>query len=795
MSGASGRPAAYRRLATGGISNQRIRLWQIAVGVLAGNLLLHQLPLVPGPVYLVAATALAVTIGRSLPLIAIPVLAFCWTGLVADAGLQSRWPAGSDGKDIELIGWIDRLPARDAGRTVFSLRVVEAATAVPIRRVRLSWYDPAPELAAGQTLAIEARLRSPRGLANPGGFDYERWLFVERLDATGYVRQGGIDASARPGLAARWLQFRAELVERLTRMVSGPDAAVLIQALALGERGGFLDRHWSVLQRTGTSHLVAVSGLHIGMIAALSFLVALRLALRMPYAIARCAHSLAAAFSLVPATVYAALAGFTLPTQRALVMLFVIQSLVIARRRWPIGSGLGLALILIVILDPLATLTVSFWLSFGAVALLLAASASFTQPLAPDRPRWFVKSVGFLRLQWALTLGLAPLVVWFFGQFSLVSLLVNLVAIPLFALIVVPLAMLTALVAAVGSDGLGMARVTGAIAETVWRSLDYAAAGRFAAVQLPRSSLILLLIAVTAIAMSVTRHRLPGRRLALLGLVPLLLDHSEPPEPGFARATILDVGHGLAVAIETATHLVLYDAGPTYRSGFDAGEEIVAPALSAISRRPVDLMIVSHGDSDHAGGAAAILAAYPDSAVLAGSDVDQLSGDRCLAGQSWSFDQVEFNVLHPAVGSTLEGNDSSCVVSMRTESGSLLLTGDIESRGESALAGNEALKSDVVVVPHHGSLTSSGAALVRSVSPKLAIVSAGYNNRWNFPRPEVQRRWQNQGAELLVTGEVGAVTVSFEVDGITVSAARHSRRRFWQAKPERVSGAIDLSAL
>lgn len=252
MSGASGRHATYRWLATARYLRRSIRLWQVACGVLGGNLLLHQLPIVPSAAVLIAIAAAACAIGRPAPLPAVVLIAFCWTGFVAGAGLDARWPPAADGQDIDLVGWIDSIPARDAGRTVFTLRVVEAATDRPIRRVRLSWYDPAPVLTAGQSVAIEARLRAPRGLVNPGGFDYERWLFLERLDATGYVRDGAVEPGASTALAARWLRFRASLVERLGQSIVPSDAAALIQALALGERDGFEDRHWRVPKASPT---------------------------------------------------------------------------------------------------------------------------------------------------------------------------------------------------------------------------------------------------------------------------------------------------------------------------------------------------------------------------------------------------------------------------------------------------------------------------------------------------------------------------------------------------------------
>lgn len=759
------------------------RLWQFAGAALGGNLLVHQLPGIP-PVVVLGIIALAALIAmRRLPLLATALLAFCFTAWIAGQRLAARWPPEDDGRDVRLVGWIDDLPARDAGRTVFSLRVVEAKSARAPGRVRLSWYDPAPPLVAGQALEITARLRSPRGFVNPGGFDYERWLLVEGYDATGYVRSGVAGTGRRFGIAQRWLEFRAGLAADIARLVRRRDAAALIQALALGERGGFDDRHWAVLRKTGTSHLVAVSGLHIGMIAMLSYALVLRLALCMPFVIARQAHALAAGFSIVPASVYAALAGFTLPTRRALVMLLAVQLVVIARRRWPVAGALSLALILVLLLDPLASLTASFWLSFGAVAVILATTAPVESPLPTPRTPWLAAGAAFCRLQLALTLGLAPLVIWFFGQVSVISLAVNLIAIPVFTFVVVPASLLTALVAAVDADGLGIAPATGAIAEWAWRGLAMASAQPFAAFELPHPPLRVLLLALAAIGMGVTRHRLPGRRLALLALVPLACDHVAPPAPGFLSATVLDVGHGLAVAMQTHSHRVLFDAGPLFRSGFDAGAEIVSPALAALGGHSLDLMIISHGDSDHAGGAPAILERFPDTRVMTGPDVDLPATERCTAGESWTFDDVHFEILHPPDPSGLEGNDSSCVVRVETLAGALLLTGDIEARAEAVLTRAGPLRVDVVVVPHHGSRTSSTPSFVRSVSPRAAIVSAAHDSRWGFPVPEIRRRWQDGGAEVLVTGDAGAIGVVFGREGIEITAMRLTRHRYWQAKP------------
>jgi len=821
MSRASGWPAAAAALIPRAAARP-LRLWQVALAALAGNLLLHQLPVLPSPalalLLALGGLALLVLAGlRAASLPAIALLAFCGTATVARGDLATRWPSASDGKDLALLGWIDDFPRQEPGRTVFALRIVERSADADVggaadgvgpaalpRRVRLSWYDPAPALKAGQSVEIVARLRSPRGAVNPGGFDYERWLYLEGFDATGYVREGGV-VEARPGLAQRWLGFRAGLIERLGARIPDGDARALVIALALGEYIGFEDRHWAAMQATGTSHLVSVSGLHIAIVAGLSFWIFLRLALRLPDRLARHALGLAAGSSLVPATAYAALAGFALPTQRSLAMLLVAGFLVVARRRWPLGGALGLALLAVLALDPAASLTASFWLSFIAVALLLIAALGSRERPAGAGRRVVAWLAEFGRVQWALTLGLIPLGLWYFGQFSLASYGVNLVAIPLFSVLIVPACLLSALAAAAGVPDPWLTPMTAELARLSWDAIELAAATPFAAITLPRPPLAEVLLASAAIALALPWHPLPGRRLLLVGLVPLFLPGVDRLAEGELRLTVLDVGQGLAVAIETRSHRALYDAGPLSRSGFDAGAEIVGPALEALGARHLDRLIVSHGDADHAGGLGAILLRHPEAELLAGPDVSHPAAVPCRAGDRWIWDRVAFSVLHPAEGFGPPGNETSCVLRIDTAYGSVLLTGDIERRAEAALvrAANTDIDIDidididvdVVVVPHHGSRTSSTAGFVERVAPQLAIVSAGHNNRWGFPLPEVRERWESAGARLLVTGDSGAVDVRLDGAGLRVSEARSRRPRYWHADSGPVSGAGRASAL
>lgn len=772
------------------------RLPAIAAAALAGNVTVHLLPVLPQaawawPIGLAAIAALST---RRLRLFGCFLAAASLTLSVARASLDARWPPAGEARDVALEGYVDGFPDVNDERAAFSFRVIDAADRHVPGRVRLSWYDPPEDLDPGASLAIVARLRAPRGLVNPGAFDYERWLFVEGYGATGYVRSGRVVEDRWYGLAQRWLGFRGRLAERIDRAVGDEKAAALIVALSLGERGRFSDAQWETLRRTGTSHLVAISGMHIGLIAALTFALVSRAVLWLPYALARHAASVAAIASVVPAGVYAALAGFALPTERALVMVVVAQIVVLSRRHAALAPGLSMALLVVLALDPIASLEASFWLSFGAVGLILAiAQRTAASPKVP-RARWLRSLRAFCGMQWGLTLGLAPLVVIFFGALSLVSFPVNLVAIPFFSLILVPMSLATALLAQLGLAS-PIVHAGAALADLAWLGLESAAALPHAAILLVTPGGLAALAAVIGVLFGLPRHPLPGRRLAWLGLLPLVVPHPGAPGPGEADLTVLDVGHGLAVLIETESHRLLYDAGPLYRSGFDAGEEVVVPVLENAGIAELDMLMLSHADSDHAGGAAAVLRAYPTARLVRGPDFPDDGTEQCRAGDAWFWDGVRFEVLHPPAGFGPRGNESSCVLKVTALHGSMLLTGDIEARGERALADTGALAADVVIVPHHGSATSSSRDFVEAVAPRFAIVSAGFDNRWGFPKDEVRRRWQDLGASVLVTGDEGAIGLRLGAGDWEPRLERRARPRYWRAETPPSSGTPTGGAL
>ena len=699
--------------------------------------------------------------------------------------MADRLPTADLGEDFELTGTVTGFPTAAPGQITFGLEVAAPrAPGVP-QLVRLTWYDAPAGIWPGDTLAVTARLRPPRGLHNPGGFDYEQWLLVNAYGATGYVRSGSARAAADLELEARWRRFRGVLAERIAAATSDADGAALLTALALGERFRFTEQHWADFRRTGTSHLVAVSGMHVALLGIVVLVLVRWLWLRLPVPLASFDLEVAAGASLLATAYYAALTGFAVPAQRSLVMIAIALAAMLSRRRFSGSQVVAATLVVVLLFDPFAPLAASFWLSFVAVAILIALSAPRPLARAEAGPlrRFAHAALELASLQWWIGLSLLPLTAWYFGEISVVGPLVNLVAIPFFNACLVPLTVLATLALSLDSLAAWAAPVVHAVALLAGitvRALHAVAELRGAAVGWPLPPVAAFGIAALGVAFAVGSAGLPGRRCAWLALLPMWWPAVRLPPHGAARAVVLDVGHGLAVLVETRTHRLLFDAGPTAPSGFDSGEDIVLPALAADGRRGLDRLVVSHADNDHAGGAPAIVASFPNIDVLKGPDVGSLRGRPCVAGDEWEWDGVRFRILHPRADFGARGNDSSCVLKVETEGSALLVTGDIERLGETALPASS-LAADVVVVPHHGSATSSSPAFVTAVGARVAIVSAAHANRWGFPRAEVRERWERGGATVFVTGDAGAVTVDLAPDGLGISTQRELRHRYWHA--------------
>lgn len=757
-------------------------MWRSGIAFLIGQCCVHLLPGLPAywpwaaVLVLVAGTALFL---RTYAVFAI-LLGFGWAWSFAYLRLADDLPAELEGRDLIVIGRIaSMLDVRELDPQ-FEFDVEHASDERVPARLRLGWYDSDAHPRPGECWRLLVRLKRRNGFANPGGFDYEAHLFRLGIGATGYVRaderNGKLDG---PGPRYMVLRARTWIGQRMALAAGTSPLLGVMQGLAVGDTQAMTPEQWRVFAATGTSHLMAISGLHISMVAALAAYAGGAIARWRGAQAARitAVHGQALAGS-VAALGYSLLAGMSVPTQRTLVMLCIFFAARWGRRELGIANALGIALFGVLVIDPLAPLSIGAWLSFGAVAMILLATSG----------RWVRDHalVGFVRVQWAVTLGLLPFAIVAFGGQSLVSPLANAIAIPMFTLIVVPLVLFGAALACV-SPGVGsiVLGVAGKLLGLLWPILDWLAARAWAMWFVPTLPSVYVALLVIAVLLLVAPSVWPTRVVAVLCCLPIVL--YRPPTPSFGDYTVsvLDVGQGLAVVVRTRTHTLVYDAGPAFRTGRDTGELVVVPYLRARGMRIVDRLVISHGDLDHQGGMRSILAAMPVESLLVGPSVRALSrgAEHCLTGQRWEWDGVELEILHPGVGANASDNDTSCVLRVKGRGGTTLLTGDVEADGERELLERGALPADVVIVAHHGSRSSSTQAFVESTSPQLAIVSAGYRNRWGFPKPAITQRWRDAGATVVDTIAAGAIEVAVtQQSGIDVHEYRRERRRYWSAR-------------
>lgn len=720
--------------------------------------------------------------------LAILLLGLALGGHAVDT-VRSGWLASDlEGKTLVLDVRIAGLP-EPKGRGVGFIGVVqsplEGHEAGFPHRLRLNWYKQPPQLVPGEVWRIKVKLKRPHGMVNGVGFDYEAWLFRQGVQATGTV-QSGERAAAAPMVTADTV--RLAMRERLADALAGEPSLGLVLGLVIGDRSLMSETQWDDLLATGTNHLLAISGLHVTMIAALVWGLVRGFWARLPALALRFPAPLAGAVGGgLAALGYSLLAGFSVPTQRTLLMLLAVVLAMLARRAIRVRDVLGLALLFVLLWDPLSVLDVGFWLSFGSVGLLVYAGMG---RLA--RPGWLGEAA---HAQWAVSIGLLPLTLLLFARGSLVAPLANAFAIPLVSLIVTPLALAGSLLiwlveplghallwlAARGLDGL------------MW--LLHGMAGWPMAQWFPPSpGPWAYALAIPAIAWLLAPRGVPGgwvgRWVGLILLAPLAWPSVPRPAEGELWLDMLDVGQGQAVLVRTARHAMLYDTGPVTFGGLDTGEEVVLPALRGLGVDRLDAVVLSNGDRDHAGGFEAIRRRRQLAHVWHGGGLDE--GEACRRGEGWSWDGVGFRFLHPDEGfGSGKDNDLSCVVRVEAPGGSVLLTGDVERRAEQALlASGESLRSTLLQVPHHGSLTSSSEAFVEAVRPQIALVSAGYRNHFRHPRPEVLERYITSGTRLVDTPACGRISVRMqEGKAPYVACARDGWPWAWRVPVQPASGS------
>ncbi len=726
------------------------------------------------------------------------LLAFGTTGERAARRLADALPAAIEGRDLQITGVVASLPQRTASGLRFRFEVEQALQdgqpAVVPATLSLGWYhgfdaDATPtaaqlELRAGQRWSFGVRLRRPHGLSNPHGFDQELRWFEEGVRATGSVRDTPTPLLIDRAAAHPIERLRQRVRDAIEAAVPDRRAAGVLAALAVGDQSSIERNDWELFRRTGISHLVSISGLHITMFAWLAGVAigALwRRSARLSHRLATPTAALWGGFAV--AFAYAVFSGWGVPSQRTVWMLATVCLLRSAGLRWPWPLVLLSAATVVTVLDPWALLQPGFWLSFAAVGLLMVSGDQ--KPVASLRG----VIVGGLRTQLVATLGLTPLTLVFFQQLSLVGYAANLIAIPLITLVITPLALLGSILPPLWT--LGAWVVSALSAGLGW--LSGAPAAVWSVGVAPGWAQAAGLLAAGLLVMPLPWR---VRMLAVPLVLPLLLPPRALPTAGQFELVAADVGQGTAVIVRTRHHVLVYDAGPQYSPDSDAGQRVLLPLLRARGDHRIDMLLLSHRDTDHVGGASALLQSLPIG-ELASSIEDshplridaRLQGvptGRCEAGQRWDWDGVRFEVLHPSgddYARVQRSNAMSCVLRVQGASASALLTGDIERDQEIRLLREhrDALRSDVLLVPHHGSKTSSIAAFLDAVAPRVAVFQAGHRNRYGHPAGEVLARYRERGIATVDSPACGAWSwrSDSEVAAQSGSCIRADEPRYW----------------
>jgi competence protein ComEC len=749
---------------------------QIAIGFILGALLFQRLPVLPSPWWLLLFT-LVVPGWRKFPAFhLLPALAMgmLWSLAFAWITKPAEIPPQLLGQDIQIVGHIEQIPKHRLRSSSFLFRASELAHLGHQYPgdwlLRLSWYHDPPELISGDQWQFRVRLKQAHGFMNPGGFDYEGWLYAQGVKYTGYVRGDEQRMlGADPGLH----RLRQIISSELASSITSQRAAAVVRALVVGDRSGLKSSDRLLFAATGTSHLMAISGLHVGLVAGLLYTLVRCTWRRIPLLCRRWPANTAAALAAMwGALMYAALAGFSVPTQRALIMLSLVMLALLLRHKVKPVHTLSMALLLVLGWNPLALISAGFWLSFVAVSVILFSASG------RDHFRW-------LKIQFVVVLGLLPVLLAYQMQVALLSPLVNLLAIPLFGVFVVPMVLSASLLLFVWPTfAVWLLMIAEKVILLALDGLQFAADMSPAWQASGPLQPLALILWVIGLGLVLAPRGLPGRWLGVPMLLPLLFPFRQPVPQGEFYFTLLDVGQGLSAVVETTNHTLVFDTGPRFRSGFETGSQVVVPFLRHRGLEHADTLLLSHSDIDHTGGTLGLLEHIDVQNVLAGEPSEvKVNGSisRCVAGQQWQWDGVHFSILYPAAGTELEGNNASCVLKVSNTGGSVLLTGDVEADAEFRLvhqAGNK-LNVDVVVAPHHGSASSSSSSFVSATGADHVLYSAGFVNRWGFPNAQVAQRWTAAGASAMNTGRSGAIRVHFGQQGFTLPSAYRKEARAW----------------
>lgn len=710
------------------------------------------------------------------------ICSFLWTTAHIHWQLDQRLDDQLNNKRLVVVGEVINIPKRttDSSRFLLKPDKIEGYQGELPGLIRLTWRNAPDTLSPGQIWRLNVKLKKPHGFQNPAGFDYERWLFLKGIHATGYVlnaRQQQIIDSDKLSLNS----VRFQINESIEHYCSECLNVGLIQALAIGYRGNIQDSDRLLLQQTGTAHLIAISGLHIGIIAGVFYALGLLIWNRWFYRTGIQRKELALVISFTAALIYSLLAGFDLPAQRAILMLSVFLVSLWSRTAFNLLNSIFATLVLVLVFSPLAVLSESFWLSFSA--LLIIALGVFL--LRSQRSR--IKQLFVIQILFSLLF--IPVSILIFGQVHIASLLANLVAVPLISFVVVPLNFLL----------LTLLWLPHQLLEILYETLDGLLgllmsylnglqeiglrAQPLADMQIWMIGLVILILLLLILPRNLLFPRYWMLLLALIIIWP-----KSPKSEDEVRLTVLDVGMGTSVVIQTKHHSLVYDFGPGNKKGYSLGKWVLMPYLMSQGIHGLDRVIISHADSDHLGGLYAIRSELRHGLVYSGtpdevkSRIPELAGLLdCHSQQPWRWDGVSFEFVSASLNRSDSENNRSCVLKISLGDRHILISGDIEASQENNLlkAGNDQLKSEILIAPHHGSLTSSSPAFINAVNAKNVIFTSGYLNRWGFPRPEILHRYRKTGASTYRTDQDGAILINCQPEQCHIKRYRQHRPRLW----------------
>jgi competence protein ComEC len=733
----------------------------LAVGLLA-PMFLPALPPV-GLMLVLPVVGLMLLPFRSYPL-AFLLFGFTWACVSAQWALNDRLPAHLDGETRWLEGQVVGLPQNADGVVRFELADAHSRHEKLPSLLRLAWYA-GPPVNSGERWRLAVKLKRPVGLLNPDAFDHEAWLLAQRVGATGTIKDGQRLSEAR------WA-WRDSIRQRLLA-VDAQGRAGALAALVLGDGSGLSREDWQILQDTGTVHLLVISGQHIGLLAAVMYLLVAGLArfglwpLRWPWLPWACGLAFAAALG------YALLAGFDVPVQRACVMVGLVLLWRLRFRHLGAWWPLLLAFNGVLLLEPLASLRPGLWLSFAAVAVLI-----FTFGGRLGAWRWWQT---WTRAQWLIAIGLCPVLLALNLPISLSGPLANLLAVPWISLVVLPPALLGTVLLPVPYVGEGLLWLAGGLIDWLFRALALIA-GQWPAWIAPSISIWVWILGSLGAALLLLPRGVPLWPLGWPLLLVLVVPPRERLDEGLADVWQLDVGQGLAILIRTRHHTLLYDAGPRF-GDFDLGERVVLPALRKLSVDNLDVMLLSHADADHAGGALAIARGMKVVRVLSGDPPGlpaELSAEACESGEQWQWDGVRFQLW--LWSDARDSNQRSCVLQIEANGERLLLTGDIDVHAERVLLGSPlAVPTQWLQSPHHGSRSSSSMALLNALKPEAVLISRGHGNSFGHPHPTVLARYRKQGVRIYDSAEQGAIHL--QLGRFNAPWTMRQQRRFWRDPP------------